>query len=45
MAEKFEEIDIISKNNIKIVPSAIIAGAIYYMIIMLSVVAITDMLI
>jgi ABC-type multidrug transport system permease subunit len=44
MAEKFEEIDIISKNNIKIVPSAIIAGAIYYMIIMLSVVAITDML-
>ena len=44
LAEKFEEIDIISKNNIKIVPSAIIAGAIYYMIIMLSVVAITDML-
>jgi len=28
LAEKFEEIDIISKNNIKIVPSAIIAGAI-----------------
>lgn len=44
IADKIEEIDIVSKSKIKIVPSAIVAGSVYYLILMLFAIAITDML-
>jgi len=44
LADKLEEIDIVAKSKIKIVPSKIIAGLIYYLLLIIFVVAVTDML-
>lgn len=44
LADKLEEIDIVAKSKIKIVPSKIIAGLIYYLLLIIFIVAVTDML-
>ncbi|HNA77732.1 MAG TPA: mechanosensitive ion channel [Saprospiraceae bacterium] len=44
LADKLEEIDLVAKSKIKIVPSKIIASLIYYLLLIIFVVAVTDML-
>lgn len=44
LGEKLNDIDIVSKSNIKIVPSAVFSKAVYYLLLLVFIIAATDAL-